>query len=395
MPAAFSCRGNKLVKRLPTFICFLAFCGFFVSSILVAAHFLDLPVPCGKSRGCVQVATHPSSKMFGIPIAAIGVVAYLSIIVLLLQAASSRWASFALLILAAVGTVISAALLIYAHNVIHATCLWCIASGVVMALLFVCSLLMGWTKTTLIVPKPAVVWGLGFLTAIGIGAEAGAMQKAANAPPLAAEKIVNLRMADLVDPAKSRGGTNAPVTIIMFADFWCTACRHSYGPLIGFQKAHPDKIRVVYRNLPLFEIRGHQFSGTAAALSEIAGERGKFWEFADALHEQKTQLGPDGYLQLMEKLGFDKAEVEKRMKDPNDPAILRANSDKTFAEGLGIHSTPTFILFVAGQQPISANQRTLPKLLNSPTVQSLLSAKQSEGVERGAVKTVDHNSSQR
>jgi hypothetical protein len=42
--------------------------------------------------------------------------------------------------------------------------------------------------------------------------------------------------------------------------------------------------------------------------------------------------------------------------------------DEELTERLGINQTPTFILLVAGQQPISANQRALPRLLNSPVV---------------------------
>jgi hypothetical protein len=87
------------------------------------------------------------------------------------------------------------------------------------------------------------------------------------------------------------------------------------------------------------------------------------------------------YSSLFPILALTKVDVEKRRKNPEGPRFLRANADKTFAEGLGIHSTPTFILFVAGQQPISANQRTLPNLLNSATVQALLAVKQTKGLE--------------
>lgn len=44
-----------------------AFAGLFIAAVLSAGHLLDLPVPCGRSRGCLAVALHPSSKVLGVP----------------------------------------------------------------------------------------------------------------------------------------------------------------------------------------------------------------------------------------------------------------------------------------------------------------------------------------
>jgi hypothetical protein len=46
--------------------------------------------------------------------------------------------------------------------------------------------------------------------------------------------------------------------------------------------------------------------------------------------------------------------------------------DEALAERLSINQTPVFILLAAGQQPISANLRTLPRLLNSPVIAAKL-----------------------
>jgi hypothetical protein len=43
---------------------------------------------------------------------------------------------------------------------------------------------------------------------------------------------------------------------------------------------------------------------------------------------------------------------------------------------LEVHATPTFILQVGSHAPISANRRTLPRILNSPEVMSLLAKRQ-------------------
>jgi hypothetical protein len=39
--------------------------------------------------------------------------------------------------------------------------------------------------------------------------------------------------------------------------------------------------------------------------------------------------------------------------------------DEDLASRLGIHQTPTFIVLIANHPPISATQRSLPRILNS------------------------------
>jgi hypothetical protein len=94
----------------------------------------------------------------------------------------------------------------------------------------------------------------------------------------------------------------------------------------------------------------------------------------DAVYRHRGQLDADGYLRLMSGVGFDVAEVKSRMNDPKDPAVTRVRRDMDLADRLGVSATPTFIVLVAGQRPISATARTLPRLLNAPAVLSLLAA---------------------
>src|SRR5204863_8189814 len=71
-----------------------------------------------------------------------------------------------------------------------------------------------------------------------------------------------------------------------------------HGPLMDYQSAHPDHVQVIFRHRPLYGIRGHETSETAAILSEIAAEQGKFWSFVDRLYREPHQLDQNGYLGL-------------------------------------------------------------------------------------------------
>jgi protein-disulfide isomerase len=349
-----------------------AFAGLFAAAVLGVGHVLDLPVPCGGSRGCASVAAHPSSKLFGVPIAFIGMAAYLVYLGLMGRPVIGRRARLAAVVLAGAGTAISASLLVYSQMVIRATCPWCVASGVAMTALLVLGLFIVKPAAPVRGVRPAVVWTLGLITAAAIGVQAGRMERAASAPPVPAERLAKLGVPELVDPVKSIGPADAPVTVVIFADFWCPACRGALTSLLQYRKAHPQAVRVVYRHQPLWQIRGHETSKAAAALSEMAGEQGKFWAFADAVHTHRRQLTRQQYLELMQTLGFDPAAVEARLGAASDPALANVERDIALAERLGIHATPTFILKVGTYPAVSASQRGLARLLNSPVVTSIL-----------------------
>jgi protein-disulfide isomerase/uncharacterized membrane protein len=362
-----------------------AFAGLFSASVLGVAHVLDLSVTCGGSRGCATVASHPSSKLFGVPIAFLGVAAYLTEIALLGRAAIGRRACLAAVVLAGLGPLISGGLMVYSQVVIRATCPWCVASGLAMAVMFLTGAILLRSFLSDFLSRsagPVLVWGLGFATALAIGIEAGRMQRAASLPPVASERLAMLAPAQLLDSANSLGPMDAAVTIVVFADFLCPACRGSVASLVEYQNRNPRAVRLVYRHLPFSEIRGHEMSKAAAALSEMAAERGKFWEFAAAVHGSRKTLTREDYLALMERLGIDPANVEARLNDEHEPAIARVQRDLALAAQLGIESTPTFILQAGAQPLIAASQRSLSKMLNSPAIVSVLAGENRMAMRR-------------
>jgi uncharacterized membrane protein/thiol-disulfide isomerase/thioredoxin len=353
----------------------VALAGLFSAAVLAVGHVLDLPVPCGGSRGCATVAAHPSSKFLGIPIAFFGMAAYLAHLVLTGRPAVGRRARVAALALAAAGTLISAGLLIYSQAVIRAACPWCIASGFAMAGLLVLDVVLLRPVGTIAGLRPGLVWTLAIVTFAAIGVQAGRMEKASFAPPVSADRLARVGFADFIDPTKSLGPADAAVTVIVFADFWCPACRGAMASLQRYQSANAADVRIVYRHQPLWQIRGHETSKAAAALSEMAGEQGKFWAFSDAVHAFPRQLTREQYLELMQRLGFDPATIEPRLGNATDPAIVAVQRDIDLADRLGIHATPTFVVKVGAYPPVAATQRGLTRLLNSPAVMSILTAR--------------------
>ena len=85
---------------------------------------------------------------------------------------------------------------------------------------------------------------------------------------------------------------------------------------------------MIFRHRPLYGIRGHETSETAAILSEIAAEQGKFWSFVDRLYREPHQLDQNGYLGLMRELGLATPQVQSLLADRHSAPALGVQRDR-------------------------------------------------------------------
>lgn len=120
--------------------------GFIDATYLSAEHFLGLIPPCTLLQGCEQVTTSAYSVILGVPVALLGAIFYLAVMIgvlLYLQTqqekiiASVVYASWAGLAAAVYFTYIQA-------FVIHAYCQYCLLSAVTSTLIFIVAQSMVW-----------------------------------------------------------------------------------------------------------------------------------------------------------------------------------------------------------------------------------------------------------
>jgi hypothetical protein len=77
----------------------------------------------------------------------------------------------------------------------------------------------------------------------------------------------------------------------------------------------------------------------------------------------------------MRDLGFQSSQVEAILNDAHAAPIPRVRRDIALAQRLGVHWTPTFVLVIGHNPPVSANHRSLATILNAPAVQALFAAR--------------------
>jgi uncharacterized membrane protein len=105
--------------------------GIGIAGYLTWAHFADQSVVCVQGGGCEKVQESSYAEIGGVPVAALGLTSYATMLALLLWDAPVARLSAATLAL--VGLFFSAYLVVVQVFVIDAVCVWCMANDLVVA----------------------------------------------------------------------------------------------------------------------------------------------------------------------------------------------------------------------------------------------------------------------
>lgn len=128
-------------KRRGLFFALLAVAplGFLDSAYLTVEHFLNRTPPCSVLRGCETVTTSSYSVIFGIPMALMGALYYLAIILALVYYldAKKAWVLKWVSRFTAVGFLFSLYLVYLQLFVLHAICIYCMFSALSSTALFI------------------------------------------------------------------------------------------------------------------------------------------------------------------------------------------------------------------------------------------------------------------
>jgi len=362
----------------------LSFIGLFVAGALSMEKALHIVLPCGNKTGCDLVASDPSSSLFGVlPVAYIGLGGYLLFAGLAIARSMKTPYDTRLVtggyVAAAIGTAFSLYLQYISFFHIHAVCPYCLTSAITMVLTLISyALLSAEIKKN---PLPTsdlakvdlwMITGLPIVMIVALAVMSGSEKSKG----LDVSKI-ELNEATLVpDQANLYGASDAPVTLVEFADLCCHSCQVTEPVVKEFAEKNPG-VRIVFREFPL---PMHQYGKTAAAMAEYAAEKGKFWDFTLSvmgLMRQPTSVSE--LLDIAKSVGLDTEDMKKRLSDTKDPVFDRVTRDLNVGHKLGIDSTPTFVILAKGVTPTSAGPNDVIDKLRSNAYKSILGGSVSHG----------------
>lgn len=147
----------------------------------------------------------------------------------------------------------------------------------------------------------------------------------------------------------SIGPANAPVTVVEFFDYRCGYCKQSTDWVFKLPDAHKNKVRVVFKELPIFG----GVSETASLAALTAGKQGKYTQMHRALMgiENNDDLDDARIDEVAKAAGIN---VEKMRADMNSAAVQKQLDEmQTLGARLQIGGTPGF--FIGDQHIEGAN----------------------------------------
>jgi protein-disulfide isomerase len=137
------------------------------------------------------------------------------------------------------------------------------------------------------------------------------------------------------------GPDDAPVTIVVFADFECPYCATlATATLPQIRARYPTKVAVVYRHFPL---RQHRFAYPAARAAECAGRQQRFDAYHDQLFTRQDSLGLLTFTELAQDAGVPDLRAFSTCASATGP-VESIELDLRAARELGAYATPTVVI---------------------------------------------------
>jgi protein-disulfide isomerase len=139
----------------------------------------------------------------------------------------------------------------------------------------------------------------------------------------------------------SVGPEDAPVQIVEFFDYNCPYCRASAPWLRETLEEHGDKIRVVFKEAPIFA-ESRESSSLSAQLAVAARDTGHYLDLHFALMEPSGTLPVSQVRHIAEEVGLDWDALEPVMESPETAQQLEDGLD--LLDAIGATGTPAFIV---------------------------------------------------
>ncbi|MGB2629498.1 MAG: thioredoxin domain-containing protein [Candidatus Acidiferrum sp.] len=170
-------------------------------------------------------------------------------------------------------------------------------------------------------------------------------------PAAAPVTLISVNGVNDIDPTKATGSKNATVTMEVFSDFQCPACKQLFTTTlqrVSNDYVNTGKIYMVHRDFPL---PMHAYSRVAASYARAAAHIGKNDVVEVALFQNQEKWEATGDVKGTVAVVLTPAEM-KRVQALVDGKTLEPliEKDKQLGQADGINQTPTVWLHTKGGQ---------------------------------------------
>ncbi len=150
------------------------------------------------------------------------------------------------------------------------------------------------------------------------------------------------------------GKRDALVTVVVFSDFQCPFCTRVEPTLEQLRKEYgPEKIRMVWKNMPLPMHSNAKPAGEAAQGVFVLAGADAFWKFHDTAFKNQQSLTADNFEKWAKEAGVkDMAKFKDGMAKHS--WAEKVDKDESIAKSAGVNGTPAFFINgvnLSGAQP--------------------------------------------
>jgi protein-disulfide isomerase len=173
--------------------------------------------------------------------------------------------------------------------------------------------------------------------------------------------------------APSRGKADAKVTIVEFSDFQDPYCKRAEEPVAEVMKNYRDKVRLVWRNMPLPMHPDAPLAAQAAMEAYKQKGAAAFWKMHDLLYanqpgkDKQDGLKREALDTYAQQLGLDMSKWKAALDTQSHKAEIDADAKVGKDNGItGTPAFPAFLIngyFITGAQPYPKFRKLIERAL--------------------------------
>ena len=146
-----------------------------------------------------------------------------------------------------------------------------------------------------------------------------------------------------------KGGDDAKITIVEFADFQCPACQAASGTLQQIYQEFQDQVLIVFKNYPLDNAcnknmggSAHKHACLAATVARCAGQYGHFWKMHDKIFDNQKKIDAQRLKLWALDMGMTQEQLDSCVSSPD--VVNKIKADIEQATQLQIQGTPAIFI---------------------------------------------------
>ncbi len=182
------------------------------------------------------------------------------------------------------------------------------------------------------------------------------------------EEFKNPKTPTVDEKAIIFGNKDAPVTIVEYSDFQCPYCSRGYATVKEVMKEYGDKVRIVFKNLPL-DFHPQAMPAAKYFVAIARQDVKKAEKFHDEIFANQTKLNQDGEKFLKaaaKKVGADMGKVAKMIDSEDVTNHIKADMEE--ARKFDFSGTPGFLIngvSLKGAYPFPEFKKIIDRHLNN------------------------------